>query len=607
MTVITREELEASDGSSIIGFIQAGTGAAARTVEEKLRADLPFSPLDFGAAGDKATDDTAALAAMAACLNGLCDDLSDATAIGYYPRLVFPACEGFRTTATLELNGAIEIVMHAPLWVEAAADEAIVGLHIKDFSGEFSNSPRDRAPVLDVRRLTQSDWSSEDDVGVLIDALYASSPTIKRTDGFCVGFDVCLGYGRFSPGDHRQNKLCTIRARGTPDIEQFSNQLAIRGGSFANDGANRGMSRYGLLIKGVAPFGLNTVSIGGTSFELALAAAIDEGGLNENLEAEAIPIVLDGSDAAIVSVRIFDVRSETNGGTLIRAIGEVSDVDVELLDGELEYSYPTSLLIDDQSDLGGIKVARRHGANSAIWRPFFQSGPLAQKAVQLTGSTIAVQNLECATNAGAAPATQTFTYGDYGPSFDADGYMSNSGPLYGVRVRLNGERALALTGTKKVDSAMVVYALCFDSAGAQITDAGAVYSNSARGPATLNTGIYGGLYAASIYPQNDATVFDGVLSFSADVATVFIAIGSPCAGFSLASLDGKAEWFSCTSHLKDSFVGDAVPIGLANVTYAKGSRVYDIAPSSGGVEGWLLTTQPTAGSAGTWKAFGTVA
>lgn len=51
--------LAASSGSAGIGFIQAGTGAVARTVQSKLRDVV--SVKDFGAVGDGSTDDTSAL------------------------------------------------------------------------------------------------------------------------------------------------------------------------------------------------------------------------------------------------------------------------------------------------------------------------------------------------------------------------------------------------------------------------------------------------------------------------------------------------------------------------------------------------------------------
>lgn len=52
-------QLAASSGSSLVGFIQAGSTASARTVQAKLR-DVALSVKDFGAVGDGVTDDSAA-------------------------------------------------------------------------------------------------------------------------------------------------------------------------------------------------------------------------------------------------------------------------------------------------------------------------------------------------------------------------------------------------------------------------------------------------------------------------------------------------------------------------------------------------------------------
>lgn len=53
--------LAASSGSSLIGFLQAGTGAVARTAQSKMRDVV--SVKDFGAVGDGVADDTAAIQA----------------------------------------------------------------------------------------------------------------------------------------------------------------------------------------------------------------------------------------------------------------------------------------------------------------------------------------------------------------------------------------------------------------------------------------------------------------------------------------------------------------------------------------------------------------
>lgn len=75
----TSATLAASNGSSLVGFLQAGTGAVARTVQAKAQDTLNY--LDFGAKCDGVTDDSAAFAALiAAC-----------AAIGAGARVILPS------------------------------------------------------------------------------------------------------------------------------------------------------------------------------------------------------------------------------------------------------------------------------------------------------------------------------------------------------------------------------------------------------------------------------------------------------------------------------------------------------------------------------------
>lgn len=62
-------DLAASLGASFVGFLQSGTSAVVRTVQDKLRDTATVE--DFGAVGDGVTDDRAAFTAMAAAKGGL--------------------------------------------------------------------------------------------------------------------------------------------------------------------------------------------------------------------------------------------------------------------------------------------------------------------------------------------------------------------------------------------------------------------------------------------------------------------------------------------------------------------------------------------------------
>lgn len=74
---LTANSLVATSGASLIGFIQAGTGAVARTVQSKLR-DI-ICPRDFGAVGNGTTNDTSAFAALEGNVTGENIDLQNLT------------------------------------------------------------------------------------------------------------------------------------------------------------------------------------------------------------------------------------------------------------------------------------------------------------------------------------------------------------------------------------------------------------------------------------------------------------------------------------------------------------------------------------------------
>jgi hypothetical protein len=87
--------LAASSGASLVGWIESGTGAVLRTVQDKLRESV--SVKDFGAKGDGSTNDNTAIGLAITALNA-----------GTFKCLYFPAGSYIvSATFTITVNGAV--------------------------------------------------------------------------------------------------------------------------------------------------------------------------------------------------------------------------------------------------------------------------------------------------------------------------------------------------------------------------------------------------------------------------------------------------------------------------------------------------------------------
>jgi hypothetical protein len=106
--------LAASSGSSLIGFIQAGTGAVATTAQAKMRQTI--SVKDFGAVGNDVNDDTTSIQAAINYANTIGGDV-------YFPAGTYRITNGL----TINNSGDITARLKASLYGDSSASVLIRG------------------------------------------------------------------------------------------------------------------------------------------------------------------------------------------------------------------------------------------------------------------------------------------------------------------------------------------------------------------------------------------------------------------------------------------------------------------------------------------------
>lgn len=222
---------DAASGIGAAGnvFYAPGAPAALGTVAAKLAETL--SVRDFGAVGDGSTDDTLAIQAAfdAANTRRASVVIPDGT---------------YRTSATVTL-GVDAFALHMQGEILFAGSGTALAIGRPGAERLWSR----RYTGLRVRRLAQSDWSSEAEIGIRICNAYASEVAIEQVSGFTIGAQ-CLGdgvgwvYCRVALGRIWNNKIGLDLRCG---VGGWTNQNTFIGGTFQNDSnVNPLLDRYGV-------------------------------------------------------------------------------------------------------------------------------------------------------------------------------------------------------------------------------------------------------------------------------------------------------------------------------------------------------------------------
>jgi hypothetical protein len=447
-------------GGEISGTVQQlGAGAVLRPIGEKLGETL--SARDFGAVGDGATDDRAALEAAfaAAALGGRVVVIPEGDYLVSGP-VSLPAAAG-----GLSMRGRIVYGGSAAATVLTLGGGAAGAVQGRVWQG------------IRVVRTAQSGWTSEDDIGVLIRTPNDCSVEVAEAAGFTIGVRL-LSEGATASGTtltlgRIANNRIGLDLRSGNSAGGISG-LRVLGGRFAIAGSvNPAIERYGVRISAAA--GANRVPTGlvfdAPFFSLA-------GG-----SAAGIPFLVE-TDGRALAAR--DIRIAGTGAVVARHTGAAEDhlYDVAAATdiGPLAVEFATGA----GGRAGAVVTARQAGTPSlALSRPVATVASLRAAAYRWSATQTGFDQLACIDGTAPPPATlaEAARPGLDGYTLGTRGVTLGAGRGLGFAVGTAACRHFALS----VDGDPVrLVVFCFNAAGALMTDAAGVLVRLSTGAITFD-------------------------------------------------------------------------------------------------------------------------
>jgi hypothetical protein len=568
-----------------VNFLQAGSGAVLRTMQSKMREE--FSVTDFGTLGDGLANDGPKIqnAADAASSRASGSELANNRRV----LLHFPANYTFVSSVGINVGENVDVLMESPLILTGAAGATILGMAIGG-----NNMTHHGRYVLDVRRATQSNWSTTNDVGIVLKNIATSDIELRRSQGFCVGVQ---GLGnnngftlnRVAIGEIRGAKFgLQITNLGTG----YANGNNFYGGEFAvaaGEGVN-GVSRYGVYITGGGSNGNNTNRFFGPSFELGLVNA-----QIGNPSAEAIPFLIDKDNCSWN--RGYDIRSEGNSDTLLKVVGDAYRNFFHSSFSTRGSAFPSiaNAGLIDTSKFQLNNVTSYLDELMARSYEVFNSGDLGKRINQYDGANLyTIDGFDTANSTFAlAPAQPGVTRGD-----DNVIVFSTSASLVRFLDTRVNKRFIAFFDTGGTGNLVDFAVKPFGADGQLLADnptPAHVYGEDLN-VFTWNSGVLGGSYFA-----NGAGAY-AFIYFVVDALTQRAAFCYQAfAGYILKSLRIYALDYPCSSlmltrerEFEGLMIATAQPTQL---NFKQGDRVYNHTPAAASTEGWICTTSGTFATA----------
>jgi hypothetical protein len=532
----------------------------AQLADKVQKGDLIFNIKDFGVKGGNVDEGEK----IQGVINSL-SNLPNAT-------LLFSATDKYTTSIPIYNENVLNVIMEAPLIYTGSSDVPIMTI------GKSGTTFINKVLKLDVSRLNQSSWDSEENIGVKIINLNTSKIKVINSSKSTIGVQFMgsaqgFAYNRVELGRLYDNRIAIDL---TNELTGWVNENAYYDGRLSNTTTtHKGKSRYGVRITskdGAYPNNNNNVFFK-TSFELKPPTT-----------GEAIPIIIEHG-----SLNTFDrIRNEDNSETTMRVLNDSSE-------NNLNVGYGDAVVDDLSNSPSSFSRGSRNHYTKDMTTMIFDSGTLDKKACFFDGSTtVHIPNVAWSRSSGAEVFNNR-------PASISDSYIEISS-LYGIGVFVDTSQVKSFLLRKDTVSGYGgrVFVRCYDASDSILTTNQNYVKGTKGNGFTFSTG-FGGVWRTGI----DAD-FDRYFTVHNDVKKIFIFIAGVTnplrlKSFSLYTKDKKTSiWTSFEDVEMGRNLATAPP---TSGTWKTGKRIGNALPTPGAYEGWVCTS---GGTPGTWKGFGLI-
>jgi Pectate lyase superfamily protein len=521
----------------------------------------PKAPL-VGAIGNGTTDDGSKLAAIVQTLKS--GDI-----------LYFPSGKDFVTTTTVTIPVGVHVVMDSPLTYKGTGQALVIGQ-----SGSSNNRVNLK---LDVVKETQSDWTSEDVIGIKLINTIASSIDIVRAQGFTIGVQ-CIGsgggfvYNEISLGDISNNKIGVDCTNETSGGIGWCNENQFIGGRFwCGSSTNLTKSRYGVRI--TSKDGTYVVNNNNNFLKPSFELKTPNTG-------EAIPVLVEQGEQNAFK----ECRNESNSATFAR-----------VSNNSTENTFTTGygfVTVEDNSNFpASFTSSRRDESIDNMNKLIFNSGNLREKTVPYDGSTTFNVAGMFIGNSGNASTNKALT----GITMNTNSITVSSSRAIGIRIPTSSAKRFVVRRDVNPSNAGRISIRCFDANSSLLYSTSTAYVKGKSNRAPVANSAFGGVYRMGAVSQQD---FFFAVSDEVKFVDVLFSEGEISSMSIYTDAANLSTPFNPVTDEKESLALTAPTIG----GWKKGKRLYNDDLFPGGYLGWVCTQSGEFGTATepTFNPFGLI-